>query len=120
MRPAQVPGSSSQGLQQAGHADDRHHALHVVGEHIERHLGCHIREASCEKVCCTHPALDGAEGMFHCRTTHCHFFRMVIETGLHRLQHGLMLPSCDAPLGAGRTLCFPVRTSCTHRSSSAA
>jgi hypothetical protein len=27
MRPAQVPGSSSQGLQQAGHAEDRHHAL---------------------------------------------------------------------------------------------
>ena len=36
---AQVPGSGRQGLQQSGHADDRHHALHVVGEHIECHLG---------------------------------------------------------------------------------
>jgi hypothetical protein len=36
---AQVLGSGRQGLQQPGHADDRHHALHVVGEHIECHLG---------------------------------------------------------------------------------
>jgi hypothetical protein len=36
---APVPGSSSQGLQHPSHADDRHHALYVVGEHIERHLG---------------------------------------------------------------------------------
>jgi hypothetical protein len=26
-------------LQQFAYAHDRHHALHVVGEHIERHLG---------------------------------------------------------------------------------
>ena len=36
---AQALGSGRQGLQQPGHADDRHHALHVVGEHIECHLG---------------------------------------------------------------------------------
>ena len=36
---AQVLGSGRQGLQQPGHSDDRHHALHVVGEHIECHLG---------------------------------------------------------------------------------
>jgi hypothetical protein len=35
---AQVLGSGRQGLQQPGHADDRHHALDVVGEHIECHL----------------------------------------------------------------------------------
>jgi hexosaminidase len=64
--PAQVPGSGSQGLQQPSHADDRHHALHVVGEHIERHLGCHLRQPFREKVRCSHPALDGAERMFRC------------------------------------------------------
>jgi hypothetical protein len=36
---AQVLGLGCHGFQQPGHADDRHHALHVVGEHIERHLG---------------------------------------------------------------------------------
>src|ERR1700730_5674719 len=103
---AEVLGLGCQGLQQPRHADDRHHALHVVGEHIERHLGCHFRQASHEKVCCTHPALDGAEGMLHCRTPRCHFFWMLIETRLHSLKHYLVFPTCDAPLGTGRTLCF--------------
>jgi hypothetical protein len=36
---AQILGLGCHGCQQPGHADDRHHALHVIGEHIERHLG---------------------------------------------------------------------------------
>jgi hypothetical protein len=36
---ARVLGLGYHGLQQPGHPDDRHRALHVVGEHIERHLG---------------------------------------------------------------------------------
>src|SRR6476646_1069409 len=95
---AQVPGSSSQGLQQPSHADDRHRALYVVGEHIERHLSCHLRQPFREKVRCSHPALDGAERMFRCRTTHCHFLWMVIEARLHSLKHGLVFPSGDQSL----------------------
>ena len=30
-----------------------------------------------------------------CLTSHCHFFRMAIETCLHSLEHGLVLPSGD-------------------------
>src|SRR5215510_10945295 len=36
--------------------------------------------------------------MFRCLTTHCHFFRMVIETCLHSLKHGLVFPTCDPAL----------------------
>ena len=76
---SRVLGLGCQGLQQPGHADDRHHALHVVGEHIERHLGGHLRQPLREKVRCTHPALDGAERMLRCLTTQGHLFRMVVE-----------------------------------------
>src|SRR5262247_2644375 len=79
-------------------SSNRHHALYVVGEHIERHLSCHLRQPFREKVRCSHPALDGAERMFRCRTTHCHFLWMVIEARLHSLKHGLVLPSGDQSL----------------------
>src|SRR6476661_10679012 len=83
-------------LDQSDHADDRHHALHVVGEHIERHLGCYSRKPFHEKVRCSHPALDSAERMFCRLTTHCHLFWMMIETCLHSLKHGFVLPSASA------------------------
>src|ERR1700736_3504881 len=54
-----------------------------------------------EKARCSHPAFDGAEGMFRCLTTHCLFFRMLIETCLHSLEHGLVLPSGDQSFLAG-------------------
>src|SRR5437868_6479402 len=37
-------------------------------------------------------------------TSLAHFFRVFIETSLHRLDHMLMLPSRDAALRTGRTL----------------
>src|SRR5262249_12030144 len=42
--------------------------------------------------------------MVRCRTTHCHFFRMVIETCLHSLKHGLVFPTCDPTLLTCRAL----------------
>src|SRR5712691_6904517 len=42
--------------------------------------------------------------MFRCRTTHCHFFGMVIETCLHSLKHGLVFPTCDPALLTCRAL----------------
>jgi hypothetical protein len=53
----QVLGASSQGLQQRSRADDRHHALHVAGEHIERHLSGHFGQPLRKKVRPSHPAL---------------------------------------------------------------
>src|SRR6202035_6114754 len=71
------------------------------GEHIERHLGCYSRKPFHEKVRCSHPALDSAERMFCRLTTHCHFFWMMIETCLHSLKHGFVLPSGDQSFLAG-------------------
>ena len=39
--------------------------------------------------------------MFRCLATHCHFFWMLIETGLHSLEHGLVLPPGDQSFLAG-------------------
>src|SRR5262249_12529740 len=52
-------------------------------------------------VRCSHPTLDGAEGMLRCLTTHCHFFRVLVETCLYSLEHGLVLPSGDPSFLAG-------------------
>ena len=43
-------GLGGQGLQQPGHADDRHHALDVVGEHVECHLSSYLGQLLREKV----------------------------------------------------------------------
>jgi hypothetical protein len=34
------------GLNQARHANDRDHALYVVGQHVQRHLGADVLELS--------------------------------------------------------------------------
>lgn len=39
---AQRSASRLHRLQQSAYAHDHHHALHVVGEHVERHLGGHL------------------------------------------------------------------------------
>jgi hypothetical protein len=39
---AQRPASRPHRLQQSAYAHDHHHALHVVGEYVERHLGGHL------------------------------------------------------------------------------
>ena len=48
------------------------------------------------------PHLQRAERMLDCLTALSHGLRVLIETFLHRLQHVLVLPACDAPLRAGR------------------
>ena len=36
---------------------------HVVGEHVECHLGRHLAKPPHQEVRCTHPALDRTEGV---------------------------------------------------------
>src|SRR5262245_22549964 len=53
-----------------------------------------------------HPHLQRGERMLGCLAPLAHRLRVLIETLLHGLEHVLVLPSGDAPLGAGRTLRF--------------
>src|SRR3974390_1065026 len=57
--------SGGHGLQQSANADDRYYPLHVIGEHIERHLGRHLTKPPHQEVRCAHPALARTEGVLH-------------------------------------------------------
>ena len=59
---------SLNGLQQGSAAQNRYNTLHVVGEHIECHLGCDLVSSSHQEVRRTHPSLYGPERML-CRLT---------------------------------------------------
>jgi hypothetical protein len=91
---------SLNGLQQGSAAQNRYYTLHVVGEHIECHLGRNLVSSSHQKVRCTHPSLYGPERMLCRLTTQGHLIGVLIEPLLNLLQHTLVLPTRDAPLGA--------------------
>ena len=88
-----------------------HHALHVVGQYVQRHFGRHFRQrshlevrGSHLEVRGSHPRLDGPERMLHGLAAHAHLVRVAVEPVLHRLENGLVLPPRDPALLAGRTL----------------
>src|SRR5215831_12739673 len=95
---------SLNGLQQGSAAQNRYDTLHVVGEHIECHLGRNLVSSSHQEVRRTHPSLYGPERMLCCLTTQGHLIGVLIEPLLNLLQHILVLPTRDAPLGASRAL----------------
>src|SRR5215813_13024002 len=76
------------------------YTLHVVGEHIECHLGCDLVSSSHQEVRRTHPSLYGPERMLCRLTTQGHLIGVLIEPLLNLLQHVLVFPTRDAPLGA--------------------
>jgi hypothetical protein len=80
-------------IQQSAHSCDHHHAFHVVGEHVQRHLSGHLGQLFREKVRCSHPTLDRAEWMLRCLTTDTHGIGIVVQPILNFLQNGLVLPA---------------------------
>ena len=53
-----------QPFDECSNTDDVHHPLHVVGEHLQTHLGAYLGQGLGEEVRVTHPALYRAERMF--------------------------------------------------------
>src|SRR5271170_2230585 len=51
---------------------------------------------------CSHPGLDGAEGMFDRLAALAHLLRMLVEPALNGFENLLMFPSCDPPFLGGR------------------
>src|SRR6476646_3478826 len=50
---------------------------------------------------CSHPGLDGAEGMFDRLAALAHLLRMLVEPALNGFENVLMFPSGDPSLLAG-------------------
>jgi hypothetical protein len=94
-------------LHQRADAHNRHHALHVIGEHVERHLGRDLGQRHRQEVRPAHPAFDGAEGMLGRLSAQPHGIGIFVEARLHRLEHRLMLPARDPPLAPWRALGLP-------------
>jgi hypothetical protein len=91
-------------LQQCFAAQKRYYTFHVVGEHIECHLGRNLVSSSHQEMRRTHPSLYGPERMLCRLTAQGHLIGVLIEPLLNLLQHILVLPTRDAPLGASRAL----------------
>ncbi len=68
---------------------------------MQGHFGAHIFERFHQEVGCSHPHLDGAEGMLDGLPALAHLFRMGIQPRLDLFKKMLMLPPGDAALLAG-------------------
>ena len=54
-----------------------------------------------QEMGCSHPGLDGAEGMFDRLASLAHFLRMLVEPALNGFENVLMFPSGDPSFLAG-------------------
>src|ERR1700737_4116779 len=88
--------------QEGLYPDYVHGAREIVGEHVQGHLGRPLRQALRQKVGCSHPHLERAEGMLGRLATHAHRLRVRIETLLHCFEQVFVLPSRDASLWSCR------------------
>ncbi len=65
------------------------------------HLGGNPWQRLHQEVGCSHPGLDGAEGMLDRLAPLAHLLRMLVESPLNGFEKVFMLPSGDSPLLAG-------------------
>ena len=69
-------------LHQRNDPQDLHHALQIVGQHVQAHLRADLGQGLCQKMCGTHPGLDGSERVFHRFSSNLHLFRLIAGMGL--------------------------------------
>ena len=65
-------GSGRNGGQKSPNPDQGDHALDVIGEHVECHLGAHVSEPAHPEVRRAHPGLDRAERVLDSRAAQTH------------------------------------------------
>src|SRR6266550_1180798 len=65
---------------------------------MKRHLGGNPWQRLHQEVGCSHPSLDGAEGMLDRLAPLLHLLRMLVESPLNGFEEVFMLPSGDPPL----------------------
>lgn len=81
-----------------------HYPFEVVRQHLQAHLGAHMRQGLGQEVRRAHPVLERAEHVLHRTPSHGHGVKLAIQPLLHPLQNVLMLPSANAPVAAWRAL----------------
>src|SRR5271170_548496 len=89
-----------------GDSEDPHRAFHVVGKNVQAHLGTHAWNRLGKKVRRSHPGFDRAKWMLGRLAAYSRCLRSAIQSPLHFIEDILMLPTCDAPIFAGRTFRF--------------
>jgi hypothetical protein len=80
--------------------DDIQYTCHIVGEHVQCHLGRNARQSLHQEVHSAHPRLDRSERAFDRRAPRAHGVGICIEPALHSLEHMLMLPARDPALAS--------------------
>ena len=89
-----------------GDSEDLHRAFHVVGEYVQTHLGTDAWDRLGQEVSCSHPGFDRAKRMLGGLAAYSWGLRAAIQSALHFIEDILVLPTCDAPIVAGRTFRF--------------
>ncbi len=103
------PGRGSVSLnrsEQLRHSEDRHHPLQIVGQNVQRHLGCDVLQRLHLEVRGAHPRLDRSEGMLDGLAPQRHLVRVIVEPLLDPLEDPLVFPATDAALLAGGAPCL--------------
>ena len=77
-------------------AEDVDHSLHIVGQHLQAHLGFDLFESPGQEMGAAHPSLERAERMLDGLPADCHGLRHVVEPGLHLVEHALVLLALQA------------------------
>jgi hypothetical protein len=69
------------------------HSLHIVGQHLQAHLGFDFFESPGQEMGATHPSLESAERTLDGLSADCHALRHVVKPGSHLVEHALVLPA---------------------------
>jgi len=83
---------------QSFHTKQVDQALHVVGQHVQTHLGTDARQGLHLEVRRAHPVFDGAVGMFHRLPAYTHALRFFVQAPLECFNYVLMFPARYTPV----------------------
>src|SRR3546814_8369330 len=75
--------SDGDGLHQRCDTEDIDHALHIVGEHLQAHLGFDLFEGPHQEMGAAHPGLESPERMLDGLPADGRSLRHSVEPGLH-------------------------------------
>ena len=85
-------------------SEDLDRPLQVVGQHMQAHLGSHVRQRSDQEVGRAHPGLERSEHVLDGLPPFTSGLKPLVEPILHSFEHVLVLPASDPAVLAGRAL----------------
>ena len=70
-----------------------HDPFDIVGKHMQGHLGGNLFQRLHLEVGCSHPGLDGAEGMLNRLAALAHLLRVLVKSLLDNFKNMFLLPA---------------------------